>query len=188
MQKIRGFIYFENKTLSDVKLAFGNFRFDQATFAYFTSLYKSGQTINCPGVFITGKVNLKYTSVNVVGLLRKLMNLEGEIKNYDLSIENESPIGAIKTGRVYGEYIGIRIAPPYTQDNVKSIAGKIAKLISAHDVWIREVGPGDKEPALCIDLVSDEDFNKNKDKVEKMALELNLKIDSYTIINLYKAV
>ena len=116
------------------------------------------------------------------------MNLDTEIKNYDLTIENEGLIEPIKAGRTYGEYISIRIAPPYAQDKVKSTAGEIAKLVSAHDVWIREVESGDKESTLCIDLISDEDFNKNKDQVKKMALELNLKISDYTIINLYKAV
>ena len=189
MQTIRGYIYFEKRTLADIKYAFGNFRFDQSHFSYFSSLVINSEPVNCPGVFITGQINGKYTSKNVITLFRKLLNLPEEVKHCDLSIESEDLIETVKAGNNYGAYLGIRIRPPFTKENIDLFANQAGEMLSASDISLREVELGEKDLKLIsVDIISDQDYSREKQNIEELAKKLNLEISNFISINLYKSI
>jgi hypothetical protein len=189
MQNVRGYIYFEKKTLADIKYAFGNFRFDQSHFSFFSSLVKDDKSVNHPGVFITGQINEKYTSKNVITLFRKLLNLPQEVKHCDLSIESEDRIEIFKAGNNFGAYLGIRIKPPVTKENVDLFANQTGEALNANDISLREVEGDEKGLKLIsVDIISDQDYSKEKTNIEDLAKKLNLEINNYISINLYKSI
>ena len=106
-QKVRGLVYFEEKNIDDVKRVFENFRFDEAKFKFFEKLKINNQEILMPGVFINGLINEKYTSENVVRLFRKLMGLNIEKINCDISIETENKIEELDKERPFNNYYAL---------------------------------------------------------------------------------
>ncbi len=103
-QLVRGLVYFEDKNIEDVRRVFQNFRFDEAKFKFFEKIKINNQEILMPGVFLNGQINEKYTSENVVRLFRKLMGLNIEKKNCDISVEKEDEVEEMSNERNFQKY------------------------------------------------------------------------------------
>lgn len=181
MQQIRGFVYFEEKTIDEVKSAFKDFELDKAEFAFFSSLSRYGQEISSPGIFITGSVDGSYSSGDIVNILRKQIGLEEELKGCDVSIESEDTLKPLAKGALKGNYIGIRIKQPYELVNIYDIASKADKVFNACDIFVRTVESEEKEkPLVCIELITEEDFFKYKTEFEKIISSEGLQVGKYT--------
>ncbi len=87
MQQIRGFIWFEDRGFDDVRPGFKDFGLDSVGQALFKSITMGDSKISQPGVFITGRVDNKYSSKDVVNLFRERIGLERGLKGCDVSIE-----------------------------------------------------------------------------------------------------
>lgn len=108
-QLTRGIIYFEDKKIEDVERVFANFRFDDAKFKFFNKIKINNTEVNFPGLLLNGKINEKYTSENVVRLFRKLMNLNIESKNCDISVEKEDEIEELTQDRDFENYLSFKV-------------------------------------------------------------------------------
>jgi hypothetical protein len=187
LQGARGFIYFEDKHLAEVKTAFGKFHFDEANFSFFSSLDHFGQTLNCPGIFVAGRINEKYASAYVIKMFRKLMALNEEIKNADLTLERENPLEAIRSGASCGTYTGVYFLSNSTKDNVLRLAKEVERLVSPEDLWLR--GKTTEAGSLfCLDVIANTDYNTHRQEIEGIASSLNLQIKGYVNTNLYKTI
>ncbi|PLX20436.1 hypothetical protein C0584_05860 [Candidatus Parcubacteria bacterium] len=126
-QLARGVIYFENKKKEEVVDVFNNFRFDEAGFKIFEKITINNTTLETPGVFINGEINEKYTSDNVVRLFRKLMKLEVENKNADLSIEREDELESLSREREFDFYFVYSFKKSDIKDNLKKLKLEICE-------------------------------------------------------------
>ena len=126
-QKARGIVYFEEKNIDDVKRVFENFRFDEASFKYFEKLIINNQEILMPGVFLNGHINEKYTSENVVRLFRKLMGLNIEMINCDISIEREDEIEDLDKERPFVYYHALQFRKTELSECVDKFKQKLLK-------------------------------------------------------------
>ena len=183
MQKIRGIIYFEGKTIEDVKFAFDNLKLDETKISYFCSIKRYDENISTPGVFLSGIVNDDYASKDIVELFRKQIGLDTTLKGCDVSIESEDTIELLKDGNLKGNYIGIRIEPPYVFETICTLASDIGSLVCAKNILVRTVEKNEKEPLICIDLIAYENFEKYKNTIEDIITSKNLKIGKYTTLS-----
>ncbi len=184
MQEVRGLIYFENKTVDDIKEVFDKFKLDNIKYSYFSSLSRHGKDIPSPGLFLTGDVKDTYSSKDIVGLLRKKIGLSTDLNGCDISIENEDTLKQIIKGNPAKNYIGIRINAPYNIENIYALATEIGEITSATDIFVRTVESDDNErPIICIDLITDEIFEKHKTEVEKLIISKNLSLGKYTYLS-----
>ncbi len=180
MQKIRGFVYFEGKNIGDVKSAFKDFTFDDTELAFFSSLLRYGHEISSPGVFITGNVGDSHSSEDIINSLRKQMDLKEELKGCDVSIESEDTLKSLTHGALKGNYIGIRIRPPYGLDKIYNLTSNIGKLINAHDIFVRTVELEEVKPIVCIDLITEAGFEEKRKDVEDILSSEGLILGKYT--------
>ncbi len=181
MQKVRGFVYFEEKTIDEVKSAFDGFKLDNIELAFFGSLSRYGQQISSPGVFITRSVDDSYSSKDVVSILRKQMGLEEELKGCDVSIESEDTLKSLAKGARKGEYIGIRIKPPHELNKIYDISSRVGKLIDAQGIFVRTVESVKEGNALvCMDLITEDDFEEKRKEAEDIISSEGLNLGKYT--------
>lgn len=153
MQQIRGLIWFKGKSLEEVKSGFDEFRLDSVELEFFKSLVMDDRKISQPGVLITGLVDDKYSSKDVVNLFREGAGLENGIKECDVSIESEDAMKSLLNGKLRGGYIGIIINPPYELEKVYALASKIGESLKAKDVFVRAVESVKKKPLVCMDFI-----------------------------------
>lgn len=182
LQSIRGFVYFENKDLGEVKNVFSGFELDDLDYTFFSSLNRYGEEINFGGIFLSGMVDKKYSSTSIISLLRKKVGLNEEIRCCDVSIENEEFMKSILNGELKGNYIGIRIFPPYDHKIVEEVASEIGGIANAKDIFLRGVEPDNSKPKICIDIITDYNFEDIKEKVEGIISSKNLRLGEYTFI------
>ncbi len=183
MQKIRGFIYFKEKSLNDVISDVKKIQIDNINLYFFESLFRYEKKIENSGVFIDGFVDNEYSSKDVINLFREKVGLEKELTGYDVSIESEDTIQLIKDGEIKGIYTGIRIKPPYELDQIHDLANNIGEFVDASNVLIRTVELEGDNPLISIDLITGKDLKEQKEKIEKLIKDSNLIIEKYTIIN-----
>lgn len=182
LQNIRGFVYFENKDLEEVKNVFSGFRLDNLNYAFFSGLNRYGEKISFGGIFLSGMIDKKYSSADVINLLRKKMGLGEEIRYCDVSIENEDFMKYILKGELKGDYIGIRIFPPYQHSRIEEVASEIGKITNDTDIFIRGVESENNKPKICIDIITDSNSEDVRRKVESIISSKNLKLGEYTFI------
>lgn len=184
MQKIRGFIHFENKSFEDVKSVFKTFELDSLHLGFFRSLERMSRKILEPGVFLSGEVKDSYSSKDIVNFFREEMSLKENLRGCDVSIESEDTIKPLIEGEISGKYIGIRIEPPYKIEDIYELGKRIGDLIEAHDILVRTVEKENNYPLVCIDLLTKDDFEKYKGKIEEHISSKGLKIKGYTLLSL----
>ena len=182
MQQVRGFIHFKNKTIGEVKATFKDVKIGIIDIAFFKSLLRNQNRTGEAGIFITGKVDDKYSSTDIVSLLRGSFGLEKKAKGCDISIESEDILKQIIKGQLRGNYIGIRIKPDYKLDEVYKLAKQLGGLISACDIFVRTVESEEDKPSVCIDLITNYKFDDFKEGVEKIITSNNLTLGKYTFI------
>jgi len=181
---IRGLIYFENKTVDELKNSFSTFKLDNTKYSYFNNLSRYGKSISAPGIFLTGEVIDTYLSKDIVGLFRKHMDLDSDLKGCDISIECEDTLKQIIKGNHAKNYIGIRIESPYDIEKIYEVAREIGEMTYSVDVFVRTVELDDnKKPIICIDLFTDEIFEKHKTEVETIITSKNLRLGKYTLLS-----
>lgn len=184
MQRIRGFIHFEDKSIEEVSDAMIGIGFDDVDIRVFRSVHRRGEEVLEPGIFIDGVVSDDYSSESVVRLIREKIGLEGVPSRCDLSIESEDTIRSIMNGDLNGVYVGIRILPPYDIDRSEELAGQMGKITGASNVLIRTVESVDGGPALCIDLISMIDPADYEEGIERLMSEDSLIAGKTTFIQL----
>jgi hypothetical protein len=182
MQRVRGFIHFKNKTVDEVKATFKDAKIGIIDMAFFKSLSRNQNRIEETGIFITGKVDNKYSSADIVSLLRRSFGLKEKVEGCDISIESEDILRPITKGQLRGNYIGIRIKPDYKLDEVYKLAEQLGGLISACDIFVRTVESEEDKPLVCIDLITNYKFDDFKDEIEKIITANNLTLGKYTFI------
>lgn len=187
MQKVRGFIFFEGRSIEDIEKSFTGFKLDLLSYSFFEDFKKDEKFIEDKGFFIYGKVDDRYSSADIINLLRKQTGL-GEAKferiptptrahykpvsvECDVSIETEdSFMKEIKeNAKVEGNYIGIRIKPPVNIVEIQDITSKIGAWQGIKSVYVRNVEI-DKEqlnkPKVCIDLITNLSFQEARKRIE----------------------
>ncbi len=184
MQKVRGFIYFEGKSLEAIKSVLSSFKFDEAKFAFFNSLFRYDKDILEAGVFIDGQVDEKYSSQDIVNILRKQLGLEEKYHGCDVSIESEDTLKSITSGDLEGQYIGIRIKPPYELNQIYKLASKIATIIESSNTFVRTVESKNNGPLVCIDLITQKNYQEFKNQIEDIINSNNLNLGKYIFIKL----
>lgn len=184
MQQVRGFIWFEDKEFDDVKSVFDGFSLDSVELTFFKSLTMDDSKISQPGVFITGRVDDRYSSKDVVNLFRERVGLEKGLKGCDVSIESEDTMKSLARGNLKGNYIGIRIEPPYDLERVYALASRIADSIKAHDVFVRTVESRDDKPLVCIDLITQQEPEITGNETEQLVSSDGLKTGKLALISL----
>lgn len=167
MQKVRGFIYFPDKTLDEIKGAHNLFR--NISIHYFKSLCRNEIQKEAPGIFISGEVEDRYSSESLTHKLQETAGVEKIAKNCDISIESEDYMKHIKEGHA-NRYIGLRIRPPYEFSQIENIAKRMSK--NSNDVYIRGVETEAISPLACIDLLAND---YNIDELKNHLLKQNLK-------------
>lgn len=168
MQRIRGFIHFEDRTVEEVSDAVSRLDLGDVDIRVFRSLNRKGEEVSEPGIFIDGVVGDDHSSESVVRLVRERMGLEGVPSRCDLSIESEDTIRLIMNGDLKGVYVGIRILPPYDIDRSEELAGQMGKIAGASNILIRTVESVNGGPALCIDLISMTDPADYEEGIERL--------------------
>lgn len=194
MQDIRGFVYFEDKDIIQVKEAFWNFNIPGINYKFFEGLVRLKKKINMPGILIDGEVNLKNKkdySKKTVELLRKKVGLPEKISNCDVSsaVNGEDYIMHLKKGGLKGKYIAIRLLPPYPKiGGIERVASDLGNMVHASDVLVRGVEPiiykDTKVDKRCIDLIGDINFEKKKKGIEDYLESKKLVLEGYTLIDL----
>lgn len=184
LQSIRGFVYFENKNFEEVKRIFSGFELDDLDYTFFSGLNRYGEKINFGGIFLSGMIDKKYSSADIINLLRKKMGLGEEIRCCDVSIENEDFMKSILKGELRGNYIGIRIFPPYNYKMIEKVASEIGEITKAKDIFLRGVESENSKPKICIDIITDSNFKEVKEKTEDIISSKDLRIGEYTSIKL----
>jgi hypothetical protein len=139
-QLVRGYVYFEDKKIEDVKKVFENFKFDEVKFKFFEKIKINNEEILKPGVFLNGHINEKYTSENIVRLFRKLMGLNIEKKNCDISVEREDEIEELDKERPFVNYIALQFKKTEIKEFVKRFKKKTGEevLYKIRDVGYKE--------------------------------------------------
>ncbi|MCK4928068.1 MAG: hypothetical protein KAS11_06335 [Candidatus Aenigmarchaeota archaeon] len=184
MQQIHGLLYFEGKTLEEVKSIFDKFIFDNIKYAYFDSLTRYDNKISAPGIFLTGEVKDTYSSKKIIEIFREQMDLGTELKGCDISIASEDTLKPLKNENLKGNYTGIRIKPPYDLEKIYNLASRIGTLTDAEDIFIRTVEPDEEgRPLVCIDLITKQNFDNYKDKIEEIISTEKLKLGKYTSLS-----
>ncbi len=184
MQKVRGFVYFEKNSLKEIKSILGSFKFDKVKFSFFNSLFRYDRNISEVGVFIDGKVSEEYSSQDIVNIFRKQVGLEEKSRGCDLSIESEDTLKSITSGDLTGQYIGIRIKPPYELNQIYKLASKIETIVESSNTFVRTVESKNNEPSVCIDLITQKNYQKYKNQNEDIINSNNLNLGKYTFIKL----
>lgn len=194
MEKVRGFVYFEDKSLEEVKEAFRDFNIPGMRYKFFNELIRLKKKIDMPGIFIDGEVDgggREDYPKEIVYMLRKKAGLkEGEI-NCDVSssVGNEDYIIHIKKGELNGKYIGIRILPPYPDiSKLEKSALNLGNIIKAQDILLRGVEKvlykDEKIAKRCIDLIGKIYFAAERKNIEDYLISKNLRLEGYTLIDL----
>lgn len=176
-QLARGLIYFEGKSLEDVKRVFLNFKFDEAQFLFFDKININQETLSMAGVFLNGGINEKYTSENVVRLFRKLMGLGTEKKNCDISVEREDEVEPLDNQIKYKFYFSFKIEKTETL----LVSRKIEELLEGEYILkTRDVDYVNGKLFSKIELFSMEPL---KEKVEKILISEKIFSDYKITIN-----
>lgn len=174
-QKVRGLVYFEEKNISDVKRVFENFKFDEAKFKFFEKVKVNNQEIIMPGVFLNGLINEKYTSENVVRLFRKLMGLDIEKINCEISIEREDEIEDLDKERPFDNYYAIKFKKADLDENV----GIFKQKLKGENLYrTRDAGYEDGIQLSWFEIFSNKDIEEEINNIllsEKIESEKMLK-------------
>ena len=195
MDKVRGFVHFEERNIDDVREDFKYFNIPGLRYAFFNGLARLKRKIEMPGVFIDGDLDLegqKDYSGEIVELLRNRVGLAGHDKNWDVSgaAANEDYIIHIKKGDLLeGRYVGVRILPPYPDaGKLGGIASNLRNVIRADDIFVRGVEKilykDDLIDKRCIDLIGEFDFYSKKKELEDFLESNKVVLEGYTLIDL----
>lgn len=176
-QLVRGVIYFENKKKEDVEKVFNPFKLDEVKFKIFEKIKINNKEILNPGVYLNGKINEKYTSENVVRLFRKLMGLDIEKKNFNLSIEKEDELDELDVERNFNYYYSLE----FKKTEVNAILLKIKDNIF-NDLITRTRDVGYLQGVLMssLEIFSKENIDEKINKIfldEKINSEKNIRIE-----------
>ena len=173
-QKVRGLVYFEEKTIEDVKRIFENFRFDEAKFKFFEKLKINNQEVLIPGVFISGHINEKYTSENVVRLFRKLMGLNIEKINCEISIEREDEVEDLDKERPFLKYYALQ----FKKEELSGYVDKFINILGESNLYrTRDAGYKEGTQMTWFEIFSDKEIGEEINNIL-----LSEKIESEKII------
>lgn len=186
MHKVRGLIYFEGKSLEEITLAISTFKFNKTNFAFFNSLFRNNKNISKAGIFINGQVNKKYSSQDIVNIFKERVGLKKKTQNCDISIEPEDTLKLIIDGKIEGQYVGIRIEPPYKLNQIYKLASKIGKIVKSSNILVRTVESKNNEPLVSIDLITQKNYEEYRNQIENLINSNNLKLGKYTFFKLAK--
>lgn len=207
MQKVRGFIFLEGKNAEDIRKSFNGFRMDSLNYVLFDNFKKNDKLVEGSGIFIYGEIDSKYSSEDIINLLRKHEDLQeaefekkqlGEVKHYkpllqyDVSVENEDFMREIKKGNTIGNYIGLRIKPPFNIVEIQDITKHMNILTKAKDIYVRCVevdedyanATGQRKPKACIELIIEMAFEDAMKKIQEVYGN-RLKISEITTAKLF---
>jgi len=176
-QLVRGIIYFENKNIDEVERVFNPFVLDEVKFKVFKKIKINNKEILNPGVYLNGKINEKYTSENVVRLFRKLMGLDTEKKNCNLSIEREDELEGLDVKRKFNYYYLLE----FEKTEIGEILKKIKEKINI-DIVIKSRDVGYIEGILMssLEIFSIENIDEKINKIildEKINTKTNIRIE-----------
>ncbi len=195
MNKVRGYVYFENRSLKEIRDSLWNLDTPGVQYKFFDGLTRLNKRINLPGILIDGEAYTEKKgnySKRVINLLRKKVGLDEKTINYDVSsaVGGEDYISYISGGDLEGKYAGIRVLPPYPKNimQLEDIASELGRLANADNILLRGVEKvkykNRKTDKRCIDLIGNIDFDKKRGKIEDYLKSKNLALEGYTLIDL----
>jgi hypothetical protein len=192
MQDVRGFVFFEGKSIEEIKSKFNGFKLDCLKYSFFDNFLRDNSHSKDSGIFIYGEVDEKYSSKDIITILRRHIGLgEPEFKEKrvnskihytpisfacDVSVAGEDVMKRIKSSneRINGNYFGIRIKPPLSLPEVEERAKNLGISTEADDVYLRGVEIDEtikdlpKElPKLCVEIVTGIAYEKAKKGIEE---------------------
>ncbi len=170
-QLTRGYVYFEEKKIEDVRHVFGNFRFDEARFKFFEKIKINNEDILSPGVFLNGQINEKYTSENVVRLFRKLMGLDIEKKNCDISIEREDELEELGQEREFNFYYSLKFLKTEAKENLEKFSKAIRDGVFFRT---RDVGYQEGYQLTTLEIFS---TNNIEEKINDLVVEKRINVE-----------
>ncbi len=194
MNKVRGYVYFENKTLKEIRDSLWNLDIPGVQYKFFDGITRLNKRISLPGILIDGEAYTEKRgnySKRIIRLLRKKAGLDDKMINCDVSsaVGCEDYISYIKGGDLEGKYIGIRILPPYPKDimHLESTASDLGRIANADNILLRGVEKirykGKKIDKRCIDLIGNVNLDKKKGDIESYLESKNLSLEGYTLID-----
>jgi len=160
MDKVRGFAFFEYKTLEEVKEALDSLELEKAELGFFARIERNEESLDNAGVVIDGEVD-GLSSVALVKMLREKLGLEEAIL-CDVSVESEATVKPIKSGKLSGYYSSIRIMPPYEMKEVLAAAEDLGSSMKASNILVRTAEHIEGQPVACIDISSPDEYDQEK--------------------------
>lgn len=206
MQEVRGFVFFEGKNQEEIKRGFNGFKLDSLKYSLFGNFLRNNRYSKDSGIFIYGEVDEKYSSKDIIKILRGHIGLEepefrekriNSRTHYtpisvacDVSIAREDVMNQIKANngkRIEGNYFGIRARPPVSLPEVEKTAKNLGMLTESKDVYLRgvEIDEEVKElPKVCIEMVTNMLYDKAMKRIEK-ALNHRLNVEDIRTARLF---
>ncbi|MBN2094996.1 MAG: hypothetical protein JW727_03030 [Candidatus Aenigmarchaeota archaeon] len=193
-QLIRGLAWFPDKKPEEIKKAFSPKpkEFKNCRFGYFSELTRFGKTLKTPGVLITGSIDEKYSSKDASDLLQKYAGSK-DVK-VDITVETEHAfLKSITSGKLKGNYLDLRLIPPYDIEFVINTTKKLLKTMNASEIFLRTVesvnqketfDPNPKNPLLCIEVITSSRVEDLKGFIEKKFGKLKLAKEKITKLKL----
>ncbi len=207
MQEIRVFVFFEGKNQEEIKGGFNGFKLDSLKYSLFDNFLRNSQYSKDSGIFIYGGVDEKYSSKDIIKILRGHIGLEepefrekriNSRTHYtpisvacDVSIAKEDVMNQIKANngkRIGGNYFGIRVRPPVNLPEVEKTARNLGILTEARDVYLRGVEIDDKIkelPKLCVEMVTEMPYEKAMKKIRAFSGRYEEKIGDIRAARLF---
>lgn len=156
---IRGYLYFEDETIENIKEYFSNINTEENKIGFFESSLEEKKEVTMPGIFISGSYGEDLSGEQAAMELRRKANDQDVLKNCDVSSENDEDIIKIikesNKEKYEGHYLCIKIKPDYEIDEVYQLAKKLGELTDSYEYSIRtaeQENPDDKDPVICIEL------------------------------------
>ncbi len=191
-QHIIGFIGFKdkiNKKIERKKIEdfFKVLNEKDLNITYFENLIKDNCVLNLNGFFLSGKININYSSENIIEIFKKF---EKEINIFDISIENEDKINLysnfINLKNLH--YFGIKISMEDNKDNdvkkVEELALKLSKELDLNLFIIRSAEKNTKgNLVFSIDFIYEKIKENFNETISSLILKNNFKKESIVILN-----
>lgn len=195
MKYVRGLVFFKNKSLSEVRKQFKELPLGLINFTLSKNYLLNSDKLDGVVMLLSGKVEDDTDFDKFKKEFKKAASNEIKIQEYDISISNDDFFEQIIPGGLTGNYISIRINPPYHKIVIEDLAQDIANILAVKDVLLRETHVKkeqkqpdiqeiheEAQPTLSLDIITDEDTNLVLDEATRYLENNNINISDEKII------
>ena len=179
MQKVDGYICFENCDFLDVKNKIKTLNPNLEIFP-FRDLIRNGNFINTPGIYISGYIDSDMNSKDVALAFRGQLNLNNKY-DCDISTDNEDLIKEIEKEKIMYNFFGLKLEFLENFKEIEILSLKIAKKINANNITIRQVEKFNNKQLYSIDLFAPLEYGEVKNRIKEIIKnsKLNIFIETF---------